>query len=51
MIKNILELLPFVKGGSELIDIAKGKYKYPTSYIETFNKNMTNNSEKKSVNF
>ena len=36
MIKNILELLPFVKGGSELIDIAKGKYKYQTSYIETF---------------
>ena len=22
-------MLPYVEGGSELIDIAKGKYKYP----------------------
>ena len=29
MIKHILEMLPYVEGGSELIDIAKGKYKYP----------------------
>lgn len=36
MIKNILEMLPYVKGGSELIDIAKGKYKYPESFKETF---------------
>ena len=36
MIKNILEMLPYVEGGSELIDIAKGKYKYPESFKETF---------------
>ena len=36
MIKNILEMLPYVKGGSELIDIAKGKYKYPETFRETF---------------
>ena len=36
MIKNILELLRLVEGGTELIDIAKGKYKHPTSYSETF---------------
>ena len=28
-------MLPYVKGGSELIDIAKGKYKYPESFKET----------------
>lgn len=37
MIKNILEMLPFVKGGSENIDIAKGKYKYPESIKEAYN--------------
>lgn len=37
MIKNILEILPYVKGGSELIDIAKGKYKYPESIKEAYN--------------
>jgi|TARA_R100000773_G_scaffold487_2_gene861 hypothetical protein len=36
MIKNILEMLPYVEGGSELIDIAKGKYKYPETFEETF---------------
>lgn len=36
MIKNILEMLPYVKGGSELIEIAKGKYKYPETFRETF---------------
>jgi hypothetical protein len=36
MIKNILEMLPYVEGGSELIDIAKGKYKYPETFRETF---------------
>tara|TARA_R100000315_G_C5233876_1_gene144944 strand:- start:134 stop:271 length:138 start_codon:yes stop_codon:yes gene_type:complete len=36
MIKHILEMLPFVEGGSELIDIAKGKYKYPETFRETF---------------
>ena len=36
MIKNILELLPLVKGGTELIEIAKGKYKYPESIKEAF---------------
>ena len=38
MIKNILEMLPYVEGGSELIDIAKGKYKYPETFKETFKK-------------
>ena len=37
MIKNILEMLPYVKGGSENIDIAKGKYKYPESIKEAYN--------------
>ena len=36
MIKNILEMLTYVEGGSELIDIAKGKYKYPETFKETF---------------
>ncbi len=36
MIKNILEILPYVQGGTELIEIAKGKYKYPETYRETF---------------
>lgn len=36
MIKNILELLPLVNGGTELIDIAKGKYKYPESIGEAY---------------
>ena len=29
-------MLPYVEGGSELIDIAKGKYKYPETFKETF---------------
>jgi len=36
MIKNILELLPFVEGGTENIQIAKGKYKYPESIKEAY---------------
>ena len=36
MIKHILEMLPYVEGGSELINIAKGKYKYPETFRETF---------------
>jgi len=36
MIKNILELLPLVNGGTELIEIAKGKYKYPESIKEAY---------------
>ena len=31
MIKNILDLLPYVKEETENIQIAKGKYKYPES--------------------
>ncbi len=36
MIKNILEILPFVEGGTENIQIAKGKYKYPESIKEAY---------------
>lgn len=36
MIKNILELLSFVDGGSENIDIAKGKYKMPETLKEGY---------------
>ena len=36
MIKNILDLLPYAKGETENIRIAKGKYKYPESFKETF---------------
>ena len=36
MIKHILEMLTYVEGGSELINIAKGKYKYPETFRETF---------------
>ena len=35
MIKLILEMLPLVdKGLSDKIDIAKGKYQYPTNFKE-----------------
>jgi len=37
MIKNILELLPLVTGETELIEIAKGKYKFPETVKEAFN--------------
>ena len=37
MIKNILELLPLVEGGTENIQIAKGKYKFPETVKEAFN--------------
>lgn len=36
MIKNILELLSFVEGGSENIKIAKGKYKMPETLKEGY---------------
>ena len=36
MIKNILELLPVATGETENIRIAKGKYKYPETFKETF---------------
>ena len=36
MIKQIIELLPHVKGETECIRIAKGKYKLPTSLKEGF---------------
>jgi len=36
MIKNILELLPFVEGETNNIQIAKGKYKYPESIREAY---------------
>lgn len=36
MIKNIIELLPYVKGETENIRIAKGKYKYPESIKEAY---------------
>lgn len=29
-------MLTYVEGGSELIEIAKGKYKYPETFRETF---------------
>lgn len=37
MIKNILDLLPYVKGETENIKIAKGKYKFPESVKEAYN--------------
>jgi len=36
VIKNILDLLPLVKGETENIRIAKGKYKYPESIGEAW---------------
>ena len=36
MIKNILEILPFVQGGTELIEIAKGKYKLAETLKEGY---------------
>ena len=49
MIKNILEILPFVKGETELIEVAKGKYKYPESIKEVyqqFKKDLKNLKQK-----
>jgi hypothetical protein len=37
MIKNILDLLPYVEDGSENIRIAKGKNYLPKSFREAFN--------------
>lgn len=36
MIKNILELLPYAKGETENIRIAKGKYKLPETLKEGY---------------
>jgi hypothetical protein len=36
MIKNIIELLPYAKGETENIRIAKGKYKHPESIKEVY---------------
>ena len=36
MIRNIIALLPLVKGETENIRIAKGKYKLPTTIGEGF---------------
>ena len=36
MIKNILELLQLVKGDTENIRTAQGKYKLPETFRETF---------------
>ena len=36
MIKNILEMLTYVEGGSELIDIAQGKNKMPETLKEGY---------------
>jgi len=49
MIKNILEILPFVKAETELIEVAKGKYKYPESIGEVyrqFKKDLKNLKQK-----
>ena len=49
MIKNILEILPFVKAETELIEVAKGKYKYPESIREVyqqFKKDLKNLKQK-----
>tara|TARA_A100000171_G_C2127655_1_gene144592 strand:- start:1237 stop:1389 length:153 start_codon:yes stop_codon:yes gene_type:complete len=35
MIKNIISLLPYATGETENIRVAKGKYKMPTSLIES----------------
>jgi len=36
VIKNILDLLPYAKGETENIRIAKGKYKHPESIKEAY---------------
>jgi|TARA_R100001443_G_scaffold12761_3_gene22508 hypothetical protein len=36
VIRNILDLLPYAKGETENIKIAKGKYKYPESIKEAY---------------
>ena len=36
MIKNILDLLPYVKDGTENIEIAKGKNKLPETLTEGY---------------
>jgi len=37
VIKNILDLLPYAKGETENIKIAKGKYKFPETIKEAYN--------------
>ena len=41
MIKNILELLRVVKGETESIRIAQGKYKLAESFSEGFKQTLT----------
>lgn len=38
MIKQILDVLPYLKGETEYIRIAKGKYKLPNTFKEAFKK-------------
>ena len=40
MLNNILEMLKIAEQykGNEIIEIAKGKYKYPKTYIQLFKK-------------
>lgn len=38
MIKSIINLLPHLKGETENIQIAQGKYKLPTTFREGFKK-------------
>jgi hypothetical protein len=38
MIKQILDVLPYLKGETEYIQIAKGKYQLPSTFKEAFKK-------------
>lgn len=38
MIKNILDILPYAKGETESIQIAKGKYQLPNTFKAAFQK-------------
>ena len=51
MIKHILDLLALDEfyGQSELIEIAKGKYKIPTTVKEVFNQAIRERKLKKAV--
>jgi hypothetical protein len=41
MINSIIELLKYSKSKSEVVQIAKGKYKLPTSVKEAYNQFKT----------
>lgn len=49
MIKNILELLPFVEGETEAIEIAKGKYKLAETLKEGYKKLKQEIWQRKSI--